>query len=88
MLESESRLFISAEADLCTGCGRCVEHAPDLFGHADDGLVRVKIGETLLNNMEEVPVPKDREHAAVLAAEDCQGEIIYIDSHVVRVFED
>ncbi len=71
---------------MCSGCGRCVKHAPDLFGHADDGLVRVRIGETLLNIMEEAPVPKDREHAAVLAAEDCPGEVIYIDSHVVRVF--
>ncbi len=56
------------DADLCTGCGLCVDSCPDVFDLSDD-VVAVKADE----------VPADAQDCARQAADDCPVEAIKIE---------
>lgn len=76
-MEVEPKLTVAVDSDLCSGCGNCVQYAPDVFVHVD-GVSFVKRGEETAESMEDVVVPGGSEHAVMVAAQECPGEIIYV----------
>jgi ferredoxin len=67
------------DSDLCSGCGKCVEAAPEVFVHID-GLSHVKQATgAILGSMVVATVPVKHEAAVIYAAEECPGEIIMIE---------
>ena len=56
------------DADLCTGCGLCVDSCPDVFDLGDD-VVTVKGDE----------VPESAQDCARQAADDCPVEAIKVE---------
>lgn len=70
---------VSVDADLCSGCGRCTQHAPEVFTHVD-GVSHVKEAGRILASGEVAVVPLGLVNKAIDAAEDCPGEIIDVRS--------
>jgi ferredoxin len=72
------------DQDLCTGDGLCIDHCPEVFVLLEDGISYVKEGDKVLNDPGQwdsiAVVPAKKEHAVVLAAEDCPGECIFIET--------
>ncbi len=72
------------DQDLCTGDGLCIDHSPEVFVLLEDGISYVKEGERVLNDPGQWDsiawVPPKLEVAVVLAAEDCPGECIFIET--------
>ncbi len=66
-IEEES-MKVSIDADLCTGCGACVDDVPDMF-EMDDDIAEVKSAD----------VPANLEDAVSQAAEDCPAEAIIVE---------
>lgn len=66
------------DSDLCTGCGHCIDYAPEVFTHVD-GVSFVKMGGVVLGEFEVAIVPTGMEDAVTAAALDCPGEIIFTD---------
>ncbi|MEY2475378.1 MAG: ferredoxin [Actinomycetota bacterium] len=72
------------DQDLCTGDGLCIDHCPEVFVLLEDGISYVKEGDRVLNDPGQwdsiAMVPPKKELAVVLAAEDCPGECIFIET--------
>jgi ferredoxin len=70
------------DQDLCTGDGLCEEICPAVFTLLDDGLARVKQGDTIYDSpggeSQQAAVPSELEDAVTEAAEECPGECIFI----------
>jgi ferredoxin len=74
------------DQDQCTGDGLCEEIAPDVFVRLSDGLAYVCDGNTVCAKAKGNPqgpdgvatVPVDMEDVVREAAEECQGECIFI----------
>lgn len=74
---SFERMSVWLDADLCSGCGVCVDVAPEVFEHVD-GLSHVKDEQgNILESMGVAFVPFQREKQVIEAVEGCPGEIIY-----------
>ena len=58
----------TVDPDLCTGCGVCVESAPEVFDLTDEGLAEAIVDA----------VPDGLAEAARQAADDCPVEAILI----------
>lgn len=59
----------TVDADLCTGCGLCVDTCPEVFEMGDDD-VAVVIAD---------PAPAEAEDTCKEAADDCPVEAITVD---------
>lgn len=59
----------TVDAELCTGCGLCVDACPEMFDMGDDEIAVVKMSE----------VPDDALDDCRQAAEDCPTEAITLD---------
>jgi len=59
---------VSIDADLCTGCGACVDDVPDVFVMGDE------VAEVKQEN-----VPEDLEDAVQEAADGCPAEAIIVE---------
>jgi len=59
----------TVDADLCTGCGLCVDTCPEVFDMGDDD-VAVVIAD---------PVPGEVEDTCSQAADDCPVEAITVE---------
>ena len=75
---------VSVDADLCSGCGCCVETCDVVFTHLDPagqdvGVAHVKQDGRIFPAGVAADVPPDHEAAVILAAEECPGEIIAIE---------
>ena len=57
------------DAELCTGCGPCVDICPEVFELNDEGIAVVKVS----------PVPSDVEDSCREAADNCPTEAISIE---------
>ena len=57
------------DAELCTGCGPCVDICPEVFELNDEGIAIVKVN----------PVPPDVEESCREAADNCPTEAISIE---------
>ena len=72
------------DQDLCTGDGLCIDHCPEVFVLLEDGISYVREGDRILNDPGQwdsvALVPHNKEHHVVLAAEDCPGECIFIET--------
>ncbi|MGD1012429.1 MAG: ferredoxin [Acidimicrobiales bacterium] len=70
------------DQDLCTGDGLCEEICPAVFTLLDDGLARVKQGDSIYDSpggeAQQATVPSELEDAVTEAAEECPGECIFI----------
>lgn len=66
-------LEVWVDSDLCTGCGNCVDLAPEVFKHVD-GISYTHIGGTIVDS---VVVPVHLEVDVRIAERECPGEIIY-----------
>lgn len=72
---------------LCTGDGLCEEIAPDVFARLSDCLAYVCEGERIFANAKGRPqgadgiatVPTELEELVMEAADECQGECIFIE---------
>ena len=85
-MTATAQMRVWVDQDLCTGCGLCHEIAPDVFTMGDDGLPYVKEdGKT-------IPLPENGDYSSILAAvpagledavaeaaEECPGELIFIE---------
>lgn len=60
---------VKVDAELCTGCGLCVEACPEVFEMSDDDLAVVIVDE----------VPADAQDTCREAAEDCPTEAITVE---------
>jgi len=60
------RMKVSVDADLCIGCGLCIDTAPDVFHWNDDGKPEAQVRE----------VPEDLEEACEEAIENCPTDAI------------
>jgi ferredoxin len=76
-------MHVWIDQDLCTGDGLCEDHCPDVFTLLDDGIAYVCQAGVVLNDPggagSLARVPERLYPAAVLAAEDCPGECIFIE---------
>lgn len=72
------------DQDLCTGDGLCTDHCPDVFVILGDGISYVRQGAWFGNDPGGpecvAQVPTNLEHAAIVAADDCPGECIFIEA--------
>jgi len=59
----------TVDAELCTGCGLCVDTCPAVFEMGDDDVAVVKVNE----------VPDESADDCRQAAEDCPTEAIAIE---------
>ena len=59
---------VTVDAELCTGCGLCVDTCPAVFKMGDDDVAVVKVDE----------VPDESAGDCRQAAEDCPTEAIVI----------
>ena len=59
---------VSIDADLCTGCGTCVDDVPDMFDMGDE-----------IAEVKQADVPDNLESAVSQAAEDCPAEAIIVE---------
>jgi ferredoxin len=59
---------VRIDADLCTGCGACVDDVPDVFSMGDE------VAEVTQPN-----VPQELEEAVQEAAEGCPVEAIIVE---------
>jgi ferredoxin len=64
----EEDMKVSIDADLCTGCGACVDDVPDVFSMGDE------VAEVI-----QPEVPEDLEEAVQEAAEGCPVEAITVE---------
>jgi len=60
---------VKVDADLCTGCGLCVETCPQVFDMSDEEVAVVLVDE----------VPEDAEDDCRQAAADCPVDAITIE---------
>jgi ferredoxin len=76
-------MHVWIDQDLCTGDGLCEDHCPDVFTLLEDGIAYVCQGGVVLNDPGGAGslawVPERLHPGAVLAAEDCPGECIFIE---------
>ena len=63
----EEIMKVSIDAELCTGCGACVDDVPDMFDMGDE-----------IAEVKQADVPADLESAVSQAAEDCPAEAIIV----------
>ncbi|MGH8993633.1 MAG: ferredoxin [Acidimicrobiia bacterium] len=92
MKEVRRRMTVSVDADLCSGCGCCVALCGSVFTHVDPeghdvGVSHVQQHGSVLPPGAAADVPPEYEAVAILAAEECPGEIImigYTDSSTDR----
>lgn len=64
---------------MCTGCSCCTNICPDVFGRSDSDLAVVLDRGTPKPGIEPTPVPPRFESKVIYAAEECPGEIIFIE---------
>lgn len=75
------------DQELCTGDGLCEETAPDVFARLGDGLAYVCERDTIYAEAKGNPqgaagvatVPAELEDLVREAADECQGECIFIE---------
>ena len=72
------------DQDLCTGDGLCTDHCRDVFVILEDGISYVRDSAQVANDPGGasclVQVARHNEAAVVVAALDCPGECIFIES--------
>ncbi len=74
------------DQDLCTGDGLCTDHCPEVFVLLEDGISYVRDAATGTvehdpgGSLSTVFVPRHLESAAIVAADDCPGECIFIEA--------
>jgi len=64
----EEIMKVSIDAELCTGCGACVDDVPDVFDMGDETA-----------EVKQADVPAGLESAVKQAAEDCPAEAIIVE---------
>lgn len=75
------------DQDVCTGDGLCEEIAPEVFPRLSDGLVYVCEGAKIYADAKGNPqgahgiatVPAELEDLVLEAADECQGECIFVE---------
>lgn len=67
------------DEELCNSCGNCVDIAPEVFEHVDR-LAHVKENGQVLDSMGVAFVPPSEHDVVIAAAEECPGEIIYVNT--------
>jgi len=72
------------DQDLCTGDGLCTDHCPEVFVLLEDGISYVVDPELGVRNDPGgadgmACVPGRLEAAAIVAADDCPGECIFLE---------
>ena len=61
---------VRVDAELCSGCGLCVETCPEVFKMDDDDELALVIGDQ---------VPGDAEETCQQACDDCPVEAIVVE---------
>lgn len=78
-------MHVKLESELCSGCGNCSEIAPNVFQlDEESGVSYIKVIGGLATGYEEqyligVPVTDSELDNVTRAAEECPGEIIFIE---------
>lgn len=77
-------MHVWIDQDLCTGDGLCTDHCPEVFVILEDGISYVRHGDEIGNDPggaeSVVAVPPVLEDAVIVAALDCPGECIFVES--------
>lgn len=82
-----TEMFVFTDPNLCTGCGLCGEHAPNVFKLSDQigcSVVHLAGVETWYGDLSGRNVSGDDLEQVKYAAAECPGEIIWLDSELAN----